>query len=102
MLKIHQHGNTALLGFRLRFNNHKSWIRVRARLSFDNKSRDGLIYRHFHGPAHNGIKDLDIQLTDQVDNERDLLDRKDKELTDLTMYNVKPHELNESDSFQPV
>ena len=83
--------------FRLRFNNHKSRIRAHARLTSGDKSRDDLIYQHFHGPAHNGIQDLDIQLIDQVNNERDLLDREGQWA--YRLKGVKPHGLNESDFF---
>lgn len=83
--------------FRLRFNNHKSRIRGNARVSLSDKSRDDLIYRRFHGPAHNGIQDLDIQLIDQVNNERDLLDREGQWA--YRLKGVKPHGLNESDFF---
>ena len=83
--------------FRLRFNNHKSRIRAHARLSLDDKSRDDLIYQHFNGQTHNGIKDLDIQLIDQVNDERDLLDREGQWAYRLKC--VKPHGLNESDFF---
>ena len=83
--------------FRLRFNNHKSRIRAHARLTSGDKSRDDLIYQHFHGPTHNGIQDLDIQLIDQVNNERDLLDREGQWA--YRLKSVKPHGLNESDFF---
>ena len=82
---------------RLRVNNQKSRIRAHARLSLEDKSRDDLIYQHFHGPAHNGIKDLDIQLIDQVNSERDLLDKEGQWA--YRLKNVKPHGLNESDFF---
>ena len=75
--------------FRLRFNNHKSRIRAHA--------RDDLIYQHFNGETHNGIEDLDIQLIDQVNDERDLLDREGQRAYRLKC--VKPHGLNESDFF---
>ena len=78
-------------------NNHKSRIRAHARLTSGDKSRDDLIYQHFHGPAHNGIQDLDIQLIDQVNNERDLLDREGQWA--YRLKSVKPHGLNESDFF---
>ena len=78
---------------RLRFNNDKSRIRAHARLSLDDKSRDYLIYQHFKGQTHKGIEDLDIQLIDQVNDERDLLDRKGQWAYRLNC--VKPHGLNE-------
>ena len=83
--------------FRLRFNNHKSRIRAHARLSLDDKSRDDLIYQHLNGQAHKGIEDLDIQLIDQTNDERDLLDREGQWAYRLKC--VKPHGLNESDFF---
>ena len=83
--------------FRLRFNNHKSRIRAHARLSVNDKSKDDLIYQHFHGPAHSGINDLHIQLIDRVNDEKDLLDREGQWA--YRLKSVKPHGLNESDFF---
>ena len=61
----------------------------------NDKSRDDLIYQHFHGPAHSGIKDLHIQLIDR--DEKDLLDREGQWA--YRLKSVKPHGLNESDFF---
>ena len=82
---------------RLRFKNHKSRIRAHARLSVNDKSKDDLIYQHFHGPAHSGINDLHIQLIDRVNDEKDLLDREGQWA--YRLKSVKPHGLNENDFF---
>ena len=83
--------------FRLRFNNHKSHIRAHARLSVNDRSRNDLAYLNFHDPAQNGIEDLVIQLIDQVNNERDVLDREGQWAHRL--QSVKPQGLNESNFF---
>ena len=37
---------------RLRFNNHKSRLRVHSRKSNIDKESDDIVYKHFHGPGH--------------------------------------------------
>ena len=50
--------------FRLRFKNHKSRLRVHARLSINDKEKGDPLYRHFYGPGHNGLEDVSVQLID--------------------------------------
>ena len=53
----------------------------------------------FHGPGHNGIQGLSVQLIDKVTHERDLLDKEGQWAYRLKC--IKPHGLNENDfSFQ--
>ena len=61
--------------FRLRFNKHESRIRAHARFSLDDKSRDDLIYQHFHGPAHYGTDRRSRYSVNRSCNKRDQLDR---------------------------
>ena len=62
----------------------------------NDKSKDDLIYQHFHGPAR-GVNDLHIQLIDRVNDEKDLLDRDGQWA--YRLKSVKPHGLYESDFF---
>ena len=83
--------------FRLRFNNHKSRIRVHTRFSANEKLRDDLIYQHFNGPGHNGLDDISVQLIDQVACGKDLVDKEGQWAYRLKC--LKPLGLNESDFF---
>lgn len=54
-------------------------------MSPDEKLRDDMIYQNFHSPGHHGLEDLRVQLIDRVDNEKDLLDKKDNGHIDLNV-----------------
>ena len=45
------------------------------RLPVNERSRDDLMYQHFHSPGHDALEDLSVQIIDKVNNERDLLDK---------------------------
>ena len=56
-------------------HDHKSRLRAHTRLSNGDKSKDDLIYRHFHAPGHHGLEDVGIKLINKAPHEFKLLDK---------------------------
>ena len=82
---------------RFRFNNHKSRLRAHTRLSDGDKSKNDLIYRHFHVPGHHGLEDVSIKLTDKVPHESKLLNKEGEWA--YCLESIKSQGLNNSDFF---
>ena len=84
--------------FRLRFNNNKARFRAHSRLSFEGRSKDDLLYRHFFGPGHHGLEDVSIQLIDRVSGDESAL-RDNEGQWAYRLNCIQPQGLNISDFF---
>ena len=58
--------------FRLRFNNHKSRLGAHSRASNIDRESDDFVYKHFHGPGHQGLQYVSVQIIDKVHNNEKL------------------------------
>ena len=79
--------------FRLRLNNHKSWLRAHSKMSDANKVGDDLIYRHFYSQGHHGLQDVTIQLIDRVNAKEDLIIKEGQ--WGYRLRSLRPDGLNE-------
>jgi len=57
------------------YNNHEFRLNAHRRLTAENKTKDGYIYRHFNQPDHQGLTDVRVQIIDKCVNEARLRDR---------------------------
>ena len=83
--------------FRLRFYNHKRRLRAHSRKSNIDKESDDFVYKHSHGPGHHGLRDVSVQMIDNVHN-NDKLFIKEEEWANR-LQTLKPEGLNDSDFF---
>ena len=79
--------------FRVRFNNHKSHLRVHSRMSAHDKESDDLVYRHFYSHGHHGLPDASIQLIGKANDKDDLLPKEGHWV--YWLRSLKRHGLNE-------
>ena len=60
------------------FFSNKSRVNAHVNLSLNQKEKDDLIYRHFNSDGHRGLEDMQIQLIDHVNGEKELRERENK------------------------
>ena len=70
-----QYVGSTITKFTLRFNIPKSRIRKHEMLGQAEKLADVLLYRHFCSGGHSGLRDVKIQLIDQVNGEEQLREK---------------------------
>ena len=58
--------------FRLRFNNYKSRLSAHSRSTNIDRESDGFVYKHFHGPGHQGLQNVSVQIINKVHNNEKL------------------------------
>ena len=83
--------------FRVRFNNHKSRLRVHSKMSAANKDKDDTIYKHFHSDKHHGLCDIEVHQINKVNAKDNFLAKEGQWAYRLHL--VRPEGLNESDFF---
>ena len=92
-----QYVGSTITKFRTRFNSHKSRLNAQRRLTAENKTKDGYIYRHLNQPDHQGLTDVRVRLIDKCYNEARLRDREAQWAYRLP--SIHPLRLNSDDFF---
>jgi len=70
-------------------------MRRHGRLNGTEQEKDDFLYKHFCGDGHDGLRDVRIQLIDQVNGEEELRDKEGQWAYKLNT--LRPYGLNDND-----